>query len=81
VVCLDDYDVKPTLKLTATIYVCSDWRTSLLIAPVLEREFCVQNRVTWEREKGRGAVKNWKNNTEIFGSVRCPSNIHLTLRL
>jgi site-specific DNA-methyltransferase (adenine-specific) len=25
---------------------------------------CVRNRITWEREKGRGAKKNWKNNTE-----------------
>ena len=24
----------------------------------------VQNRITWEREKGRGAKTNWKNNTE-----------------
>ena len=35
-----------------------------MIAPVLEQEFHVQNRITWERAKGRGAKKNWKNNTE-----------------
>jgi site-specific DNA-methyltransferase (adenine-specific) len=54
----------PTLSLTATVYVCSDWKTSGLIQPVLERVFTVRNRITWEREKGRGARKNWKNNTE-----------------
>jgi site-specific DNA-methyltransferase (adenine-specific) len=56
--------LRPTLKPAATIYVCSDWRTSTLIAPVLEEAFHVRNRITWEREKGRGAKNNWKNNTE-----------------
>lgn len=53
-----------TLKSTATIYVCADWKTSCIIAPVLEERFVVRNRITWEREKGRGAKTNWKNNTE-----------------
>ncbi len=56
--------VKSILKPNATVYVCSDWKTSLLIAPLLEKYFYVQNRITWEREKGRGAKMNWKNNTE-----------------
>jgi site-specific DNA-methyltransferase (adenine-specific) len=56
--------LKPTLKSNSTIYVCADWKTSVLIAPVLEEHFCVRNRITWEREKGRGAKANWKNNTE-----------------
>lgn len=56
--------LKPTLKSNATIYVCSDWRTSILIAPILEKNFHIKNRLTWERDKGRGAKMNWKNNTE-----------------
>lgn len=56
--------VKPLLKATATIYVCSDWKTSIIIAPLLEQEFYVRSRVAWEREKGRGSKSNWKNNTE-----------------
>jgi site-specific DNA-methyltransferase (adenine-specific) len=52
------------LKPTATVYVCSDWQTSALIFPVLSRHLNVRNRITWEREKGRGAKANWKNNTE-----------------
>jgi len=56
--------VKPLLKSTATLYVCSDWKTSILIAPILEQEFYLRNRITWEREKGRGSKTNWKNNTE-----------------
>ena len=54
----------PLLRPNASIYVCSDWKTSALIFPVLDRHFCVRNRITWEREKGRGAKTNWKNNTE-----------------
>jgi len=55
---------KTILKPDATVYICSDWKTSVLIAPVLEKYFHIQNRITWEREKGRGAKSNWKNNTE-----------------
>lgn len=54
----------PLLRPTASVYVCSDWQTSTLIFPVLDRHLHVRNRITWEREKGRGAKTNWKNNTE-----------------
>lgn len=56
--------VLPALKPDGTIYICADWKTSLHIGPVLEERLCVRNRITWEREKGRGAKSNWKNNTE-----------------
>jgi site-specific DNA-methyltransferase (adenine-specific) len=56
--------IKPTLKPNATIYICADWQTSILIAPILDQEFYVRNRITWEREKGRGTKANWKNNKE-----------------
>jgi site-specific DNA-methyltransferase (adenine-specific) len=54
----------PLLRPTASVYACSDWQTSTLIFPVLDKYFHVRNRITWEREKGRGAKANWKNNTE-----------------
>lgn len=56
--------IQPTLKPRASLYVCADWRTSLLIAPLLEQQFQIHNRITWERDKGRGARANWKNNSE-----------------
>lgn len=56
--------VTPLLKDTATIYVCCDWQSSLAIGMVLKRHFHVQNRITWQREKGRGALSNWKNGME-----------------
>ena len=56
--------VKRILKSNATIYVCSDWQTSLIVGSVLGEYFTIQNRITWQREKGRGALHNWKNAME-----------------
>ena len=53
-----------TLKSDGSIYVCADWKTSISIAQVLDKHVIVQNRITWEREKGRGALRNWKNCSE-----------------
>lgn len=52
------------LKPAASVYICGDWRTSSAIERVGARYFKVQNRITWEREKGRGSLRNWKNNHE-----------------
>ena len=56
--------MKRLLKPTASIYLCGDWLTSASIFPVLNRHFTIRNRITWEREKGRGAKSNWKNCSE-----------------
>jgi site-specific DNA-methyltransferase (adenine-specific) len=56
--------IRRCLKPTASIYVCSDWSTSCIVQPLLEYYFKLRNRITWEREKGRGAERNWKNNSE-----------------
>lgn len=54
----------PLLKPTASIYICSDWHTSTSVHVVASKYFSVRNRITWEREKGRGAKTNWKNSSE-----------------
>lgn len=54
----------PLLKETATVYVCCDWRSSSAIERVLKRHLYIQNRITWQREKGRGSQNNWKNGME-----------------
>ena len=54
----------PLLKDTGTMYVCCDWRSSSVIYEVLKRHLKVRNRITWQREKGRGAKSNWKNSME-----------------
>lgn len=56
--------VYPLLKDEGSIYVCCDWETSLIIGRVLDEFFTVRNRITWQREKGRGATSNWKNSLE-----------------
>ena len=52
------------LKQTASIYLCGDWRSASAIQRVGMRYFTLRNRITWEREKGRGAQRNWKNASE-----------------
>jgi site-specific DNA-methyltransferase (adenine-specific) len=56
--------LKPLLKSTSSIYICGEWFTSVSIFEAASRHFIVRNRITWEREKGRGAKTNWKNSSE-----------------
>jgi site-specific DNA-methyltransferase (adenine-specific) len=72
-VSLDEYEkwleswvknIRRLIKPSGSIYVCGDWRSSAAIHRVLSKHFIIQNRITWEREKGRGANTNWKNNSE-----------------
>ncbi len=56
--------VKPKLKDTASIYVCCDWRSGMVIGNLINEHFILRNRITWQREKGRGAKFNWKNSME-----------------
>lgn len=49
------------MKDNASIYICSDWKTSIAIPEIAGKYFLLQNRISWEREKGRGALNNWKN--------------------
>lgn len=53
-----------TLKPTASVYICGDWRSSAAIHMAAQKRLVVRNRITWEREKGRGAKANWKNCSE-----------------
>jgi len=54
----------PKLKNTASVYVCSEWYSSTAIHLILDKTLKVRNRITWEREKGRGAKRSWKNSSE-----------------
>lgn len=57
-------ELLPALKDTASVYVCCDWHNSSAVYQVIKKYFKVRNRITWEREKGRGAKHNWKNCSE-----------------
>jgi site-specific DNA-methyltransferase (adenine-specific) len=56
--------LRPLLKQSASVYFCGDWFTSVSIFAAASKYFEVRNRITWEREKGRGAKLNWKNSSE-----------------
>ena len=63
--------VLPLLKPNATVYVCCDWQSSSVIGMELKKHFTVRNRITWQREKGRGAKANWKNAMEDIWFATC----------
>lgn len=54
----------PLLKPNASVYICGDWHSSTSIHTVAQKYLKIVNRITWEREKGRGAKQNWKNVSE-----------------
>ena len=62
---------RPT-KPHGSVYLCCDWRHSALCQSALQSSgFAVLNRITWKRDKGRGAQRNWKQNMEdIWFAVR-----------
>ena len=60
-----------TVKPNGSVYICGDWRSSAAVQLVAEKYLTLRNRITWEREKGRGAKRNWKNCSEDiwFGTL------------
>lgn len=67
--------VIPLLKPEASLYVCCDWKSGSVIESILKKYFIIRNRITWQREKGRGALNNWKNGMEdIWFAVKDPEN-------
>jgi site-specific DNA-methyltransferase (adenine-specific) len=53
-----------TLKPNGSVYLCGEWKSSSCLYQVMKEHIIVRNRITWQREKGRGAKANWKNSTE-----------------
>lgn len=58
------YKVCKKLKNNGSLYMCGDWKCSVIQKNIIEKELCILNRITWQREKGRGAKSNWKNAME-----------------
>ncbi len=61
----------PLLKPGASIYLCGDWQCTAADYEILARYFTVRNRITWQREKGRGSRTNWKNACEDIWFATC----------
>ena len=63
------------LKPTGSLYLCGDWRSTAAIQRALQSQLTILNRITWQREKGRGAKSNWKNGMEdIWFAVKDPKH-------
>ncbi|MGC9151851.1 MAG: DNA-methyltransferase [Microbacter sp.] len=63
------------LKPSGSIYVCGDWQSTAAIQLVMSEYVTILNRITWQREKGRGARSNWKNGMEdIWFGVKDPKH-------
>jgi len=61
------------LKSDGTLYMCGDWKCTSSLQRAIEKELTILNRITWQREKGRGAKSNWKNSMEdIWFAVKNP---------
>lgn len=57
-------EIVRTLKPSGSLYLCGDWRSTAALYNVMASNMIVRNRITWQREKGRGAKSNWKNAME-----------------
>ena len=66
------------LKPTGSLYICGDWKSTATLQRVIEDAgLTILNRITWQREKGRGAMANWKNGMEdIWFAVKDPKNYY-----
>lgn len=58
------YKICNKLKDSGSLYMCGDWKSSSSMQRVIGEKLTILNRISWQREKGRGAKKNWKNGME-----------------
>ena len=66
-----------TLKPNGSLYLCGDWKNTSVLQQVMSEHLTVLNRITWQREKGRGAKRNWKNAMEdIWFGVKNPDDYY-----
>ena len=57
------------LKANGSLYLCGDWKCTSALQQVMEENMIVMNRITWQREKGRGALQIGKTEWRTYGSV------------
>ena len=69
------------LKPNGSLYVCGDWKSTAALQEVISEELTILNRITWQREKGRGARHNWKNAMEdIWFAVKSESDYYFDVQ-
>lgn len=68
------------LKPAGSLYMCGDWKCTSSLQRAIEKELTILNRITWQREKGRGAKANWKNGMEdIWFAVKNPDDYYFNV--
>lgn len=68
------------LKSNGSLYICGDWKCTSSLQRAVENELTILNRITWQREKGRGAKTNWKNGMEdIWFAVKNPNDYYFDI--
>ncbi len=68
------------LKADGSLYMCGDWKCTSSLQRAIEKELTIMNRITWQREKGRGAKSNWKNGMEdIWFAVKNPHDYYFNV--
>lgn len=68
------------LRPDGSLYMCGDWKCSASMQRIIEERLTVINRITWQREKGRGARMNWKNGMEdIWFAVKNPKDYYFNI--
>lgn len=74
------YKLCDKLKQTGSLYMCGDWKCTSSMQRVIEEKLTVVNRISWQREKGRGAKTNWKNGMEdIWFAVKDPKSYYFNV--
>lgn len=74
------FKVCDKLAPNGTLYMCGDWKCSSSMQHVIEQRLTIINRITWQREKGRGAKANWKNAMEdIWFAVNDPNDYYFNV--
>jgi len=75
------HDVCQKLKPNGSLYMCGDFKCTAALERAIEKELTILNRITWQREKGRGAANNWKNGMEdIWFAVKNPKDYYFNLK-
>ena len=71
------YKVCDKLMKNGSLYMCGDWKCTSSMQRVIEERLNIINRISWQREKGRGAKSNWKNGMEdIWFAINSPNDYH-----
>ena len=74
------HQVCQKLKPNGSVYLFGDWKCTSALQRVMQEELTILNRITWQREKGRGAKSNWKNAMEdVWFGVKNPHGYYFNV--